>query len=61
MSTETAECQILSFCCMLKLRYSFMGYATLPLLSLFNPSIFVLTIVNIFGKIILKRIYYAIY
>ena len=46
---------------MLKLRYSFMGYATLPLLSLFNPSIFVLTIVNIFGKIILKRIYYAIY
>jgi hypothetical protein len=31
MSTETPKWQILSFCNALKLRYSFMGYATLSM------------------------------
>ena len=30
MSTGTLKWQILSFCCALKLRYSFMAHATLP-------------------------------
>jgi hypothetical protein len=31
MSTETVKWQIPSFCCVLMLRYSFMGYATLTI------------------------------
>jgi len=36
MSTETAEWQIPSFCCVLKLRYRFMSHATLPVLCVIH-------------------------